>query len=202
MYHQTSLDLSPSQLKKLKAGDKVRLKPTQLSGSHPVFLTTTQMKKVAKAKTEGKGMDLSLSGSQLKHHAMHGGSIWGDIGSFFKDAGSKVFNDVIKPIATDVGLPLAKTLLTGLAQKGADKVTAKLAGSGVPKKRGRKPKMTQGEGFFDDLWSGVKSVVEPVAQVGIPILTNAATQALTKRLGGGVKKPRKGKAGSITLNGY
>lgn len=196
MYHQTTLDLSPSQLKKLKAGDKVRLRKEQLSGSHPVFLTTTQMKKVAKAKTERKGLDLSLSGSQLKHHAQHGGSIWGDIWGGIKSVANPVFESVIKPIATDIALPAAKQILTGLAKKGMDKLTG---GQGV-KKRGRKPKVTQGEGFFDDLWSGVKSVAEPIAQVGVPILTNVAQAALMKKLGGGVKKPRK--AQGITNPGY
>lgn len=197
-YHQTALDLTPAQMKKLRMGDKIRLKASQMTGSVPVFLTSTQVKKMNKAKLEGKGMDLSMSGSQMKHHVQHGSGFWSDIGSFFKDAGNRVLSDVVKPIASDVALPLAKTVLTNLAQKGADKLTSKLSGNGV--KRGRKPKTQSGEGFFDDLWGGIKSVAEPVANVAVPILTTAATQALTKRLGGGMKRSKK--AGSITHPGY
>jgi hypothetical protein len=103
-YHQHSFKLSPLQLRKLKAGNKIRLQNSALDGSNVLFLTATQMNKLNKAKKAGKGMELMLSGSQLSHNIKHGGSIWGDIFSKVKDglssAASFGFDNIIKPTAT------------------------------------------------------------------------------------------------------
>jgi len=102
-YTEVRLKLTPRQINRLAHGEKVRLKSSDLDGDILVLLTQTQVGKVEKARTGGKGMDLKLSEAQIKACCEHkiGGGIFGDalksVGRFAKKVGSKA-------------MPLAKQL--------------------------------------------------------------------------------------------
>ena len=83
MYGMYGLSLSDAQTQKIrKAADKnasvtIRLSKNNLSGSHELPLTQTQINKIRKTKT---GLDLTLSCAQMKqlkkeHHKKTGGFI-------------------------------------------------------------------------------------------------------------------------------
>ena len=188
-YQSHSFKLSPAQIKKLAKCDKIRIKYENLSGSYPVHLTQTQLKKVKKSMELKKGMDLQLTSKQVKHNVKHGGSIWSSI----KDFGENTFNRVIKPVGQklleDRILPQLQKKVEDVADKGLKKV-----GLGMKKK---KPRVKLGKGFFSDLWNGVTSVAEKVAPIALPI----ATSVITKRLGGKVARKKKVVGSSITLPG-
>ena len=72
-YKQYSVNLSPSQSQKLvkaiemKAPVTLRLKSVDLTGSDTIFLTSTQINKIKKAKSLNKGVDIDFSKTQISN---------------------------------------------------------------------------------------------------------------------------------------
>ena len=71
-FHPVHVGLFNGQLKKLKSamdsGQAVSLclKPENLVGEHKLMLTQTQLNKINKAKSKGKGIVLKFSENQIK----------------------------------------------------------------------------------------------------------------------------------------
>ena len=71
-YFQYNLSLTKGQKEKmLKAYQKrapftIRLKNERLTGSDPLMLTKTQIKKIEKSKADGTGTDIRISAAQIK----------------------------------------------------------------------------------------------------------------------------------------
>jgi hypothetical protein len=214
-FHKHGISVSQVQVRKLARGEKVRLKHESLHGPHAVYLTKTQHGRLSKAHAAKKGMDLQMSATQIRHHRKVGGSIFDTL----KDWGSKAF-DFIKPIAgkilTDTVAPRLATKLNGLVDSGLTRLGAGARkrrpvrgrgilsdvlgsiGLGVRKPRPMKRKGMKGEGFFDDLWSGIKSVGSAVAPIATPILTGL----VTKKLGLGLRRKKRRGGRGLNPPGY
>ena len=124
-YHPYKVNLSEGQKDKLEKAIRgrnpisLRLKNSQLSGNDQakttLMLTANQIKKIQKAASQGKGVEIKVSKSQAQKV---GGSLF-----------SALF-----PLARSAAPMLAKTLglsaLAGLASEGASQVVKKISGSG------------------------------------------------------------------------
>jgi hypothetical protein len=127
-YHETTLNLSDRQLSRLAHGEKVRLKHSDLSGDVIVMLTQTQLNRIAKAKTAGKGLTLELSQTQISACCDHkvGGGIFkdalGKVGRFVKSTASTVASKAI-PFAKHV----ASALISRYGDSALDAVSGKVA---------------------------------------------------------------------------
>ena len=125
-YHPYKVNLSEGQKDKLEKAIRgrnpisLRLKNSQLSGNDQLMLTANQIKKIQKAASQGKGVEIKVSKSQAQNV---GGSLF-----------SALF-----PLARSAAPMLAKTLglsaLAGLASEGASQVVKKISGSGQRAKR-------------------------------------------------------------------
>ena len=129
-YHPYKVNLSEGQKDKLEKAIRgrnpisLRLKNSQLSGNDQakttLMLTVNQIKKIQKAASQGKGVEIKVSKSQAQKV---GGSLF-----------SALF-----PLARSAAPMLAKTLglsaLAGLASEGASQVVKKISGSGQRAKR-------------------------------------------------------------------
>jgi hypothetical protein len=220
VYQLYGLSLTKNQVKSLGDGLTVKLAHKNLSGSHPVYLTTTQLNKINKALSTGKGVTLKMSMAQLKHAHRHGGSIfstlknWGNkFVSAIKPVMSYVNNTFVRPnasrlkdagmqMARDVIVPRLQSRLNGLVNQGVDRAGQyvdqglRSVGAGVKKKSKNVKHPVNGSGFFDDVLSGVGSVANTIAPIAIPIVTSLLTKKLT---GQGAKK--KVKSGKGVLDG-
>ena len=125
-YHPYKVNLSEGQKDKLEKAIRgrnpisLKLKNSQLSGNDQLMLTANQIKKIQKAASQGKGVEIKVSKSQAQKV---GGSLF-----------SALF-----PLARSAAPMLAKTLglsaLAGLASEGASQVVKKISGSGQRAKR-------------------------------------------------------------------
>jgi hypothetical protein len=150
VYHKVHLKLDRTKLLKLAKGEKVRLTHGHLHhGPHQMHLTATQMKRLGKAKMEGKGAMLQMSKTQLRHNKMHGSGMFTDL---LKSGASALLKSgvVQKGLSSALqkGTDWAKSKginsglvdsVHGLATKGIDaglnKLNTKLTGgdlSGIP----------------------------------------------------------------------
>lgn len=126
-YQKHGFSLSTAQVKKLSKGDKIRIKHESLHGPHPVYLTKTQHARMSKAHAAKKGMDLQMSGAQLRHHLKHGGSIFDTLKDWGKSAlgylapiGQKIIQDKVLPrLAARAGPLLDQAIDSGLSRLGA-----------------------------------------------------------------------------------
>ena len=210
-YIEKLVALSPSQVRKLAKGKKVRLTNAALSsGQNKVFLTPQQLKKVETRIKRGVGAVIGpFDQAQIMHHGQHGGSIW----SSLKDAGFYVYDNAIKPGARLVYNEVAKPLLKELKDEGikmavsegrnriSDYFGKRNKGRGVGAKKGGKSvhkllpiaHAQSGEGFFDDIGdfftktvpSVVKTtyndVLKPAGQVILPIAKDLGKVAWDER---------------------
>ena len=140
-YHPYKVNLSEGQKDKLEKAIRgrnpisLRLKNSQLSGNDQVkttlMLTANQIKKIQKAASQGKGVEIKVSKSQAQKV---GGSLF-----------SALF-----PLARSAAPMLAKTLglsaLAGLASEGASQVVKKISGSG--QRASRRPQRAMTGGFL------------------------------------------------------
>ncbi len=110
-YTLEKINLSPAQVTKLIKGDTVRLS-NQIDGNVPVYLTSTQVKKLATARSKGVGCELRLSTKQIQYMRKHGTGFMDFLGGIL---------DVVKPAAG--------TFLNALAPVAAGVVAKKLGGS-------------------------------------------------------------------------
>jgi hypothetical protein len=72
VYHEVQLGPSEGQMADLALGDAVTLSPKHFAGEVVFKLTTTQLKKIEKAKAAGRGCQLKLTPAQIKHMAQKG----------------------------------------------------------------------------------------------------------------------------------
>ena len=140
-YHPYKVNLSEGQKDKLEKAIRgrnpisLRLKNSQLSGNDQakttLMLTANQIKKIQKAASQGKGVEIKVSKSQAQKV---GGSLF-----------SALF-----PLARSAAPMLAKTLglsaLAGLASEGASQVVKKISGSG--QRASRRPQRAMTGGFL------------------------------------------------------
>lgn len=139
------LQLTDAQKKSLMSGGTIRLTHSALHGPHKVLIGTMQHRRMMKAKTQGKGMQLKFSPTQIRAQRTHGGSL-GDIlkagaKSLVKTyapaalaAGGKALGNLVgsKLGVGDLGAAAGDALGNFVGQKVADKV-----GEGVRVHRGR-----------------------------------------------------------------
>lgn len=220
MYYTHGLQLSVPQIKSLASGKTVRLKNSNLVGPHQVHLTITQLKKLKKAHEAGKGSDLKLSSAQLSYHRKKGSSIFDDLFSGLKSAGKFAYNKILKPVGSKV---LEDIIVPRATAKASDIASSFLTKQGLGAKKPRKPRAKKvatalplttdihGEGFWDDVADGFKSVgsfavdkvLPKIIDVGIPLAAKALTGVGAKRPRGRPKKvkPEAILGESITLQG-
>ena len=202
-YHPYKVNLSEGQKDKLEKAIRgrnpisLRLKNSQLSGNDQakttLMLTANQIKKIQKAVSQGKGVEIKVSKSQAQKV---GGSLF-----------SALF-----PLARSAAPMLAKTLglsaLAGLASEGASQVVKKISGSGqramtggflipqdkIQKLIDNKHLLTskQKEQILSALQSGGQVVVKPtkkqsggllgtmLASIGIPLAIEAVKSVFGK----------------------
>ena len=189
-YFQCNLSLTPGQKEKmLKAYQKrspftIRLKNTQLTGSDPLMLTQTQIKKIEKSKANGTGTDIRISAAQIRKQ--DGGSLFSSL--------MPILTKTLLPLAKKAIGPLTSGALSGLSSFGVNKIlgnglfsvpqnkvdkliqykdyltksqkqqilSALQTGSGIPRFKLTKK---QSGGFLGTL----------LASIGVPLLLNALT---------------------------
>ena len=84
-YHSYGVTLSPSQRRKLamayneKSLITLRLSHNELSGPNEIMLTMTQIKRIQKAASQGKGVDLKISKTQIRRVVQKGGSLFSSL---------------------------------------------------------------------------------------------------------------------------
>ena len=84
-YYPYSVSLSKGQLEKLSraynnnSSMTVRLARNELSGPHELMLAKTQINKLRKAKSQGRGSDIKMSKTQIRKAVRRGGSLWGSL---------------------------------------------------------------------------------------------------------------------------
>lgn len=197
-YVQRKVTLSKGQAEKLVKGKKVRLTHRALSGgAQTVYLTGQQNRKVETRLKRGTGADIGpFSAAQLSHNVQHGSGFFDS----FKKAATGALKDLAKEglkLAVDKGGDFLKNKATEMIESKLGSQPA-AAGSGVKrrsyltKKQMDMIREQHGEGFFDDLWSGIKSV----GKVALPIAGNMllGRSGLGSIFGGG-KRGRGGKRG-------
>ena len=117
-YFQYNLSLTQGQKEKmLKAYQKmapftIRLKNTQLTGSDPLMLTQTQVKKIEKSKVNGTGTDIRISAAQIRKQ--DGGSLFSSL--------MPILTKTVLPLAKKAIGPLASGALSGLSSFGVNKI--------------------------------------------------------------------------------
>ena len=133
-----SVKLSDYQKKKLNTAFRkgkaatVKLAYSALSGSDRIFLTQQQSQKLQKAKATGKGVELSLSKTQLSKH-----------GGFLP------FLLVPALVAAAKAAALGAAGAAGAAAvKGIADAVQKKKGSGIKRKKGPGLKKKKGRGLF------------------------------------------------------
>lgn len=188
-YYPHGVNLSDGQQTRLAKGYQnnsaitIRLTANELTGPDEMMLTNTQINKLRKAMSMGKGPDIKISKTQIRKAVQHGRSLW-----------SALFS-LAPTIAKTVGL----SALTGLASEGASQVV-KITGKGqtggflVPQNKidqliKYKHLLSAGQNqqIVSTLQSGSGVVIKPtktqsggflgtlLASIGIPLLVNALT---------------------------
>ena len=122
-YYSYNVSLSENQKAKLakalmnRSAITIRLSNNELNGGDQLFLTKTQIKKIQKAKTLGKGVEIKISKTQIRHVVKKGGSIFTTLMSL----GTKML-----PMATNLASKalsgLATGVLSSLGNFGMDKI--------------------------------------------------------------------------------
>ena len=218
-YHPYKVNLSKGQKSKLGRAFKansaltLRLSAKQTSGNDELMLTANQIKRIVKAASQGKGVEIKISKTQIRKVMKQGGSLF----------------SAIIPLARSLAPTLAKTLglsaLAGLASEGASQVVKKISGSGQRAKRAEqvggflipqnkiqklidnKHLLTnkQKQDILTALQSGGQVVVKPskeqsggllgtmLASIGIPLALDMVKKLFGKGAAGGAGAPRLGK---------
>ena len=77
------MSLSKGRLEKLSRTNinnsaiTITLARNELSGPHELMLTKTQINKLKKAMSQGRGSDIKISKTQIRKAVKHGGSLFG-----------------------------------------------------------------------------------------------------------------------------
>lgn len=123
-YFQYNVSLTKGQREKLlkafqnKAQFTLKFKNSQLTGSDPLMLTQTQIKKIEKSKVNGTGTDIRNSIAQIRKQ--DGGSLFSSL--------MPILTKTVLPLAGKAIGPLASGALSSLISFGVNKL---LGGSGL-----------------------------------------------------------------------
>ena len=196
-YYSYGVSLSKGQVEKLSraynnnSAITIRLTRNELSGPHELMLTKTQINKLRKAMSQGKGLDIKISKTQIRKAIRHGGTLWGSLISL----GSKL-PPMAMPLAKKAITPLATGALSGLASLGVDKIFGKGQRGGffIPQNNitqliAYKHLLSAGQKkeILNALQSGGQLGIKPtrtqqggilgtlLASTGVPLLLNAAS---------------------------
>ena len=121
-YHPFKVNLSKGQKEKLARAYKtsspltLRLKNNQLTGNDELMLTSQQINKINKAKSQGKGSDIKISKPNIRSVTREGGSLFSAI------------IPLAKTLAPMIGKTLGLSALAGLASEGASQLVKKIGG--------------------------------------------------------------------------
>ena len=125
-YVKYAVNLSAGQKEKLvkalsnKSSITIRFTKSDLTGSDDLMLTKTQLKRIKKAMSNGTGVDLKISKTQISHLVQEGGSLWSSLFSL----GAKALPYASKAV-TKVAPALATGALQALGSLGIDKIFGK-----------------------------------------------------------------------------
>ena len=121
--------LSPAQIRKLKMGGAIGLKPMNFSDSpsHSLAVMPANRRKIVSSNLKNKGMRLMLKPGEDIIDMMSGGSILGDIKSTFKKVGKKVVSGAKKAADTVVDVATSKPV-----KKAGRKIASTLIKRGIP----------------------------------------------------------------------
>jgi len=118
--HQISVSLTQGQKEKLarayrnKEGVSIRLKHSALSGSDVLMVPMNTVKRVAKHKNMGVGVQITISKNNIR-----------------KQTGSGIFSAVLpalRAVAPAIGKTLGLATLAGAASEGASQIIKKISG--------------------------------------------------------------------------
>ena len=127
-YIAYGVKLSDNQRKKLAKAFKekspitLRLSHNELTGSDEMMLTKTQIKKIQKARSTGKGVDLKISKTQIAKIAQKGGTLF----SSLLNVGTKLL-----PQAMNIATKILPALATGALSSVGNFATDKILGAGM-----------------------------------------------------------------------
>ena len=127
-YNSLNVKLSNSQLNKLKSAIKnetevvLRLSSNVIGDNetnfpHELLLTNRQVANIRKAFANNSSTDIKLSKGQLSKMVQSGGFLGRLLGPLLK-TGSPLINNVIKPLAKSVLIPLGLTAAASAADAG------------------------------------------------------------------------------------
>ena len=127
-YNCLNVKLSNSRLNKLKSAIKnetevvLRLSSNMIDDNeasflHELLLTNRQVANIRKAFANNSSTDIKLSESQLSKMIKSGGFLGRLLGPLLK-TGSPIINNVIKPLAKSVLIPLGLTAAASAADAG------------------------------------------------------------------------------------
>ena len=196
-YIKYGVNLSDGQKDKLaralsnKSAITIRLTKSDLTGSDDMMLTKTQLKRIKKTTSNGTGIDLKISKTQIIHPVQEGGSLWSSLFSL----GTKALPYATKAVSK-VAPALATGALQALGSLGIDKIFGKGQTGGflIPQNKidqliKYKDLLTkkQKEQIISAVHTGGQLVVKPtktqsggflgtlLASIGVPLLLNALT---------------------------
>ena len=127
-YIAYGVKLSDNQRKKLAKAFKekspitLRLSHNELTDSDEMMLTKTQIKKIQKARSAGKGVDLKISKTQIAKIAQKGGTLF----SSLLNVGTKLL-----PQAMNIATKILPALATGALSSVGNFATDKILGAGI-----------------------------------------------------------------------
>ena len=169
----------------------LRLMDGELSGNDELMLTKTQIGRIQKAMSQGKGVDIKISKTQIRDVVKEGGNLFTSLMSM----GTKLL-----PMATNLATKALPGLTTGVLSSLAGLATGKVLGSGqtggflIPQNKidqliAYKHLLTakQKQDILNTLQSGGCVKIKPTkkqsggflgtlhASIGVPLLLNALT---------------------------
>ena len=196
-YIKYGVNLSNGQKDKLaramsnKSAITIRLTKSDLTGSDDMMLTKTQLKRIKKAMSNGTGVDLKISKTQIIHLVQEGGSLWSSLFSL----GTKALPYATKAITKAVPA-LATGAVQALGSLDIDKIFGKGQTGGFLIPQNKIDKLIkykdlltkkQKEQIVSAIHTGGQLVVKPtktqsggflgtlLASIGVPLLLNALT---------------------------
>lgn len=203
-YIAYGVTLSDNQRRKLAKAFKekspitLRLSHNELTGSDEMMLTQTQIKKMQRAYSAGKGVDLKISKTQITKIAQKGGTLF----SSLMNIGTKLL-----PKAMNIATKILPALATGALSSVGNFATDKILGAGsqsggmiIPHSKipqllpfGNHLSQKQQRDIAIALQSGNDLKIKPtkrqsggflgtlLASIGVPLLLNALTGSGTGR---------------------
>ena len=132
-YFEYGVNLSDNQKRSLatamnnRAPLTLRIKHSNLSGNDELMLTKTQLKRIQKLLTDGTGVDIKMSKTQIRKVAKQGGNLFTSLASL----GARVLPYAVKGLSKAVPA-LTTGAVSALGSLGIDKIFGK--GMHIPKK--------------------------------------------------------------------